>query len=319
MAKDYTDLAQDIVAHVGGKENIIKLVHCVTRLRFSLKDESKADTEYLKNRDGIVTVVKAGGQYQVVIGNHVPDVYAAVIKEADISGEDSIDVDEGDVPQGNLFDRFIALVSGLFQPMLGALSAAGMIKGVVAIMAACGVKSTDGAYVILNAAGDGFFQFLPIMIALNAARKFKMNDFTALAIAAALVYPNLEASMTALGKVGAVNFFSIPLGLPTGDYLSTVIPAILAVWVASHIEIFMKKITPDFVKVFMVPFVTLMIAVSLTFLLVGSIANTASSLIGSGLTAIQGFRLILYGVLLGAQLRLLSLLPIQLIIRQLKR
>ena len=148
MAKDYTDLAQDIVAHVGGKENIIKLVHCVTRLRFSLKDESKADTEYLKNRDGIVTVVKAGGQYQVVIGNHVPDVYAAVIKEADISGEDSIDVDEGDVPQGNLFDRFIALISGLFQPMLGALSAAGMIKVVLAIMAACGFKSTDGADVI---------------------------------------------------------------------------------------------------------------------------------------------------------------------------
>ena len=94
MAKDYTDLAQDIVAHVGGKENIIKLVHCVTRLRFSLKDESKADTEYLKNRDGIVTVVKAGGQYQVVIGNHVPDVYAAVIKEAGISSEGSIDVRE---------------------------------------------------------------------------------------------------------------------------------------------------------------------------------------------------------------------------------
>ena len=190
MAKDYTDLAQDIVAHVGGKENIIKLVHCVTRLRFSLKDESKADTEYLKNRDGIVTVVKAGGQYQVVIGNHVPDVYAAVIKEAGISGEGSIDVDEGDVPQGNLFDRFIALVSGLFQPMLGALSAAGMIKGVVAIMAACGVKSTDGAYIILNAAGDGFFQFLPLILALTAAKRFKMEKFTALAIGFALVYPN---------------------------------------------------------------------------------------------------------------------------------
>lgn len=195
MAKDYTDLAQDIVAHVGGKENITKLVHCVTRLRFSLKDESKADTEYLKNRDGIVTVVKAGGQYQVVIGNHVPDVYAAVIKEAGISGEDSIDVDEGDVPQGNLFDRFIALISGLFQPMLGALSAAGMIKGVVAIMAVCGVKTTDGAYVILNAAGDGFFQFLPLILALTAAKRFKMEKFTALAIGFALVYPNNRSQL----------------------------------------------------------------------------------------------------------------------------
>lgn len=140
MAKDYTELAQDIVAHVGGKENITKLVHCVTRLRFSLKDESKADDEYLKKRDGIVTVVKAGGQYQVVIGNHVPDVYDTVLKVTGLSGDGSIDADEGDVPQGNLFDRFIALVSGLFQPMLGVLSAAGMIKGVVAILVACGVQ-----------------------------------------------------------------------------------------------------------------------------------------------------------------------------------
>ena len=160
MAKDYTELAKDIVAHVGGKDNITKLVHCVTRLRFSLKDESKADTDYLMKRDGVVTVVKAGGQYQVVIGNHVPDVYETVLRVAGISGEGSVDADD-DAVEGNLFDRFIALVSGLFQPMLGTLSAAGMIKGVVAIMAALGVAKTDGAYIVLNAAGDGLFQFLP--------------------------------------------------------------------------------------------------------------------------------------------------------------
>lgn len=104
MAKNYTELAQDIVAHVGGKDNILKLVHCVTRLRFTLKDESKADDDYLKQRDGIVTVVKAGGQYQVVIGNYVPDVYDTVLKVAVIQGEGGIDVNEGDVSQGNLFD-----------------------------------------------------------------------------------------------------------------------------------------------------------------------------------------------------------------------
>ena len=94
MAKDYTELAKDIVAHVGGKDNITKLVHCVTRLRFSLKDESKADTDYLMKRDGVVTVVKAGGQYQVVIGNHVPDVYETVLRVAGISGEGSVDADD---------------------------------------------------------------------------------------------------------------------------------------------------------------------------------------------------------------------------------
>lgn len=103
MAK-YTELAQDILAHVGGKENVSSVKHCVTRLRFHLKDESKADTDYLQKRDGVVTVVKAGGQYQVVIGNHVPDVYDTVLKVAVIQGEGGIDVNEGDVSQGNLFD-----------------------------------------------------------------------------------------------------------------------------------------------------------------------------------------------------------------------
>ncbi|CAM3389372.1 PTS system beta-glucoside-specific transporter subunit IIABC [Streptococcus pluranimalium] len=113
-SKDYTELAKDNVFHVGGKENVVNLRHCVTRLRFVLKDESKADTDYLKARDGVVTVVKAGGQYQVVIGNHVPDVYAAVLTEG-VQGVGSLDTDEGDsAPKGNLFDRFVDLVSGIF-------------------------------------------------------------------------------------------------------------------------------------------------------------------------------------------------------------
>ena len=302
MAKDYTDLAQDILDHVGGRDNVKSLKHCVTRLRFSLKDEGKADTDYLMQRDGVVTVVKAGGQYQVVIGNHVPDVYAAVLSVGNLSGGGTVDEDEGDGVKKNPLDAFIDIVSSIFQPFLGPLAAAGIIKGIVSILTATlgWAPANNGVALVLNAAGDGFFQFLPIMIALNAARKFKMNDFTALAIAAALVYPNLEASVTALGKAGAANFFGIPLTLPTGGYLSTVIPAILAIWVASHIEKFMRKITPDFVKLFVVPFVTLIISVPLTFLLVGPIANTASNLLGTALTSIQGFSPILYGVVLGA-------------------
>ena len=240
MAKDYTELAQDIVTHVGGKDNITKLVHCVTRLRFSLKDESKADTDYLMKRDGVVTVVKAGGQYQVVIGNHVPDVYDTVLKVAGIAGEGSVDADD-DVVEGNLFDRFIALVSGLFQPMLGTLSAAGMIKGVVAIMAALGVPATDGAYVVLNAAGDGLFQFLPLILAITAAKRFKMNQFTALAIGFALVYPNIAASFageqplytlfagTPIESPIFSTFFGLPIIFSASSYLSTVLPVIAAV------------------------------------------------------------------------------------------
>lgn len=302
MAKDYTDLATDIVAHVGGKENISSLKHCVTRLRFVLKDESKADTDYLKARDGVVTVVQAGGQYQVVIGNHVPDVYAAVQKVAGISGDGSLDIDEGDGPKGNLFDRFVDLVAGVFQPSLGVLAAAGIIKGLVAILAATlGWNNTNSAlYAILEAAGDGFFQFLPIVLGFNAARKFNMNQFTGMAIAMALVYPTLPTTMATLTEAGINNVFGIPFVLPTaGSYLSTVIPIILAVWVASHIEKFMKKITPDVVKVFIVPFVTLLITVPLTFLVVGPVANYISDLLTAGFTAVMSFSPLVYGLLLG--------------------
>ena len=296
MAKDYTELAQDIVAHVGGKDNIIKLVHCVTRLRFTLKDESKADDDYLKQRDGIVTVVKAGGQYQVVIGNHVPDVYDTVLKVAGIQGEGGIDVNEGDVPQGNLFDQFIALVSGLFQPMLGALSAAGMIKGLVAILAAVGVKETSGLYVILNAAGDGFFQFLPVILALTAAKRFKMEQFTALALSFALVYPDIAASFAN----GNVDFLGLPVIFPSSSYLQTVLPIILTVWVGSKIEKFFKKIIPDVVKVFVVPFFVILITVPLAYLAIGPVMNWASNLIGVIFTNIYGFSPIVFGILLGA-------------------
>ena len=173
----------------------------MTRLRFDLKDKSKADDNYLKNRDGVVSDVKAWGQYQEVIGNHVPDVYAEILQVGGLPAGGSLDLDEGDAPKGNLFDRFVSLVSSIFQPFLGPLAAAGIIKGIVAIMAACGLSATTSPmYVILNAAGDSVFQFLPILIALTSARRFKVNEFKAFAIAGALVYPDLATLVTLLFK-----------------------------------------------------------------------------------------------------------------------
>ncbi|WP_161979599.1 beta-glucoside-specific PTS transporter subunit IIABC [Streptococcus sp. S784/96/1] len=302
MANKYTELVTDILEHVGGKENINSVKHCVTRLRFQLKDESKADDDYLKQRDGVVTVVKAGGQYQVVIGNHVPDVYAEFLNVSGLSGSGSLDINEGDAPKGNLFDRFVDLVSGIFQPSLGALAAAGIIKGVVAILGATLGWSADNSalYAILNAAGDGFFQFLPIVLAYNAANKFKMNPFTAMAIAMALVYPTLPTTVVTLKEAGLDHVFGIPFELPSsGSYLQTVMPVLLAVWVGSQIEKVMKKITPDVVKVFVVPFVTIILTVPLTFLVVGPVANIASDLLSVAFTSVMNFSPIVYGILLG--------------------
>lgn len=299
MAKDYSELAKDIVEHVGGKENITELKHCITRLRFTLKDEEKADTNYLKARDGIVTVVQAGGQYQVVIGNHVPDVYVAVQTAAGIVGNGSLDIDEGDKVNGNLFERFVDLISGIFQPFLGALAAAGIIKGLVAVLGANGMTADNSAlYAILNAAGDGFFQYLPLIIALTSARKFKVNEFTALAIGAALVYPSLPGAVEVLTESGMNNVFGIPFSIPAGGYYSTVIPAILAVWVASYIERGARKIIPDVVKLFLVPLATILLVVPITFLLVGPIGNLISDGLSLFFQYIMGISPILYGVVL---------------------
>lgn len=294
MAK-YTELAQDILAHVGGKENVSSVKHCVTRLRFHLKDESKADTDYLQKRDGVVTVVKAGGQYQVVIGNHVPDVYDEVLKVGGLADGGSLDIDEGDGQKGSLFDRFIDVISSLFQPFLGPLAAAGILKGITALLAATGMEATNGIYVVMNTLGDGFFQYLPMILAVTAAKKFKMNTYTALAIAGAMVYPGLAESVAEASKV-----FGLTLTLPAGGYFNSVLPIILAIFVASKIEQFMRKVTPDVVKMFVVPFVTILITVPLTFFVVGPVANTASSWIGVAFQAVYDFSPIIYGFALGA-------------------
>ncbi|MEB5917551.1 beta-glucoside-specific PTS transporter subunit IIABC [Enterococcus innesii] len=294
MAK-YTELAQDILAHVGGKENVSSVKHCVTRLRFHLKDESKADTDYLQKRDGVVTVVKAGGQYQVVIGNHVPDVYDEVLKVGGLADGGSLDIDEGDEKKGSLFDRFIDVISSLFQPFLGPLAAAGILKGITALLAATGMEATNGIYVVMNTLGDGLFQYLPMILAVTAAKKFKMNTYTALAIAGAMVYPGLAESVAEASKV-----FGLTLTLPAGGYFNSVLPIILAIFVASKIEQFMRKVTPDVVKMFVVPFVTILITVPLTFFVVGPVANTASSWIGIAFQAVYDFSPIIYGFALGA-------------------
>lgn len=290
----YTELAQDILNHIGGKDNVLSVKHCVTRLRFQLKDKNKADTEFLKQRDGIVTVVEAGGQYQIVIGNHVSDVYDEVLKVSGLADGGSLDIDEGDIKKGNLFDRFIDVVSSLFQPFLGPLAAAGILKGVTAILLTLGLSQNNGIYVIMNALSDAFFQYLPIMLAVTSAKRFKMNVYTALGIAGALVYPGLIESVNSATKL-----FGVSLSLPQGGYYNTVLPILLAIWLASYIEKILCKLLPEVIKLFGVPFFTILITVPITFLVVGPIANTASDWISILFQSLYDFNPVIFGLILG--------------------
>jgi PTS system beta-glucosides-specific IIC component len=304
----YEQLAKDIIKNVGGKENVNSLAHCVTRLRFKLKDESKANTEVLKNMDGVVTVVKSGGQYQVVIGNHVPDVYAEV---AEIGGFQSA-CSEASEEKMSVLNKFIDTVSGVFTPILGVLCATGMIKGFNALFVAFHIlNSTDGTYQLLNATGDCLFNFFPIFLGYTAANKFKANKFIGMAIGAALVYPTLTGltaapaqplytlfAGTVIESPVYITFLGIPVILMS--YASSVIPIILATFVGAKIENGFKKIIPDVVKTFLVPFCTLLVIVPLTFIVIGPISTWAGKLLGAVTLAIYNLSPIIAGIFIGA-------------------
>lgn len=312
MASKYDGLARIIIQNVGGKSNIVSLAHCITRLRFKLKDESKANTDVLKETEGIVTVIKSSGQYQVVIGNHVPDVYAAVCETGHIQNTSSSDGEEEEAGgKRSVGAALIDLISGCFQPILGVLAATGIIKGLLALCVFLGVLSeSDGIYGLWYSVADGFFYFLPIILGYTTAKKFKMNEFIGMAIGTALCYPAMvglsagEAIGTAFaGTMFATNyystFFGIPVLLPVSGYPSSVVPIIVAVFFAAKIEKWFKKHIPDVVKLFMVPFLTLAIIVPLTYLIIGPITTTLCSLVGEFFSSVYGFSGILAGALVG--------------------
>lgn len=310
MAKNYDALAKTIIKDVGGKDNVISVVHCTTRLRFKLKDEKKANDDALKDTDGVVTVVKAGGQYQVVIGNEVADVYEAVLKEGGFSGGGQVADDDLDDSNMSLMDKAIDLISGIFTPILGPMAAAGMIKGLAAMCASFGwLAKTSGTYEVLYAIGDGFFYFLPLILAITSAKKFKVDRFTAITIGAAMCYPAMVAmnsskkvlfdlfNGTFLHSQVHATFLGIPI--ISMNYTSTVIPIILAVWFASVVEKWCKKWIPTVVKTFLVPFVTLLIVVPLTFLIIGPLATWIGNALAAITSAVYNFSPVLAGILLG--------------------
>lgn len=302
----YESLAKSIIENVGGTENINSLTHCVTRLRFKLKDEDKANTDVLKKMDGIVTVIKSGGQYQVVIGNHVPDVYQEVVQVGNIQDSDQESEPDKDT---NLLNKFVDLISGIFAPTLGTLAATGMIKGFNALFVAFGLLTIEsGTYQILNAIGDSLFYFFPIFLAFTASKKLKVNQFTAMAIGASLVYPTLTGltvgeplytlfSGTIIESPVFIEFLGIPVILM--PYASTVIPIILAIFLASKVEKGLKKIIPDVVKTFLIPFFTLLVVVPLTFIIIGPIATWAGSFVGAGTLAVYNLSPVIAGLVVG--------------------
>jgi PTS system beta-glucosides-specific IIC component len=266
--EDYKKLALAILEKVGGKENISAVTHCATRLRFNLKDEKKADTAALKNTQGVIGVVAQGGQYQVVIGNDVPNVYSELAALGNFSGES----DKGGAKK-SVVNTVFDTVSGIFTPFLPALSGAGMIKAVMALLVTFkAINTSSQVYAILNFIADAAFYFMPVLLAYSSAQKFKANPYLAMTLGGVLLHPAF-AAMVAAAKAGGnpLTFMGVPIGLIS--YGSSVVPIILSVWGMSHVQRFAEKVSPRIVKFFTVPLITLLITAPLMLTVIGPLGN----------------------------------------------
>ncbi|CNI63662.1 MULTISPECIES: PTS beta-glucoside transporter subunit IIABC [Yersinia] len=278
----YTTVASEILAGVGGKSNINSVVHCATRLRFKLKDTSRADAQALKNNPGVIMVVESGGQFQVVIGNHVSEVYQALLQQADLSDTDN-NSDQPSQQKENLLSHSIDIISGIFTPLLGIMAASGILKGFLALSLVCGwLQPTSGSYMILFAASDSLFYFFPLVLGYTAGKKFGGNPFITMAIGGALVHPMMIAAFNAAGQPDAatIYFFGIPVTFI--NYTSSVIPIILAAWVSCRLEKGFNRVLHSSIKNFFTPLLCLAITVPATFLLIGPLATWLSHLLAAG-------------------------------------
>ncbi|MGJ9374180.1 beta-glucoside-specific PTS transporter subunit IIABC [Nesterenkonia sp. CF4.4] len=296
-AVDYRSLAESIVQEMGGQGNIAAATHCATRLRLRVLDDEKVDQAAIDSLPGVLTVVHAGGQFQVVIGNDVPRVYAELSKLTGAPAGDSTDAASEDGPgqKGNLFNRFIDLVSSIFQPIIWPLAGAGLLKAFLSAANQFGwLDPESDTSVILAAAADSIFYFLPLFLAVTAARRFKANQFTSMAIAGALVYP----SIVALNDTGeSVSFAGIPVVMMA--YTSSVIPIIVAVWLQSYLERGLDRAMPSAVRNFGTPLLSILIMVPLILMTVGPVTTFAAQGLSGGINAVFGFAPWLAGAILG--------------------
>ena len=291
------ELSKKIVTLVGGEENVNSVFHCATRLRFKLNDRTKADKAALEATPGVITVVESSGQFQVVIGNNVGQVFEHMMAETNLQDADNPNAKKEDSSEKtNVLGKAVDIISSIFSPLLGALAGAGLLKGIMALISSLHwIDTASGTYLILNAASDSVFYFLPIFLAITSSRKFKTNAFVSVAVAGALVYPDVIAAVDNPAKLA---FLGIPIILI--KYSSSVIPIILAVWVQSYVERWFNSFVHQSVKNIIVPMLSLLVVVPLTFLAFGPIGNLISQGLANGFTWVYNLSPLIAGAVAGA-------------------
>lgn len=289
---DITKLAAEILEMVGGAENITFVAHCMTRLRFNLKDESIVDDAKVKAIDGVIDIRHSAGQYQVIVGPKVDKVYEIVAKETGIDTGKSA-ADEGETK--GFLGKLMKLISGIMMPVLPALIACGMINAVLSILTTAGVVSAEsGIYTMLYGMGNASMYFLPVLVGSSAAKFFGIDQYIGAVLGAILLYPTFVA---AAGAGDALDLFGMKFTMVS--YASTVFPAIVAAWFASVLYKWLRAVLPDALAFALVPFLTVAIAAPISLLVVGPVIQQASSLLATAVLAVYQLSPVLCGVILG--------------------
>ncbi len=295
---DFKKLAIEVLEKVGGKENVANVVHCITRLRFTLRDDKKADREAVKKINGVISVVEQGGQFQVVIGNNVAKVYeelAPMLGNELASGSVDIKENDGVKKKESLFDQFSRTVSGIFAPTLGVLSACGILQGILAVCIVSGLLSeTDSTYLFLYAISNVIFYFFPVILGASAANQFGMKQYLGMTLGACLIYPTF---ITAASDGSINSLFSVPMTI--NNYSSTVFPVIIAVYIGSKLEKILKKVVPGIISFFTVPLLVLLVMVPLTFWVVGPVTTFLSGILSEIVLGAYSFSPVIGGLLIG--------------------
>ncbi|MBC1948406.1 PTS transporter subunit EIIC [Listeria welshimeri] len=299
---DYNQLAKEIIQAVGGKGNVNEVYHCITRLRFQLKDQSKVNEQQLKDLDKVMGTNIAGNQFQVIIGNDVPKVFDALVEENPAwKNKETANKTTRQKGVKGFFSNIFDALSGVFAPILPAIAGAGLIKGFMALFVSLDWLATNTeTYRILMAIGDGVFYFLPILVAVSAARYFKANMFVALGIGAALLYPDLTALLSA-GKVP--HFIGLPVTPVT--YAYSVIPILLAIWIMSYVEKWVDRIIPTSLKLLFVPLITMFIVVPLTLVVIGPLGTFVGDGVSGGINWLLNNGGVIGGILIGGAMAII--------------
>lgn len=276
MKKDYKTIALAIIKAMGGEENIIDVIHCATRLRFAIKAKAAVDQEELKQIAGVAGIVANAQRFQVIIGTEVDAVFRELIKAGIPNGDQKEEVTEK-TEKTNIFNTIIDTITGCMTPMIPALTAAGMMKLILTLLTTFELMSADSdTYRILDIIGDAAFYFMPMLLAVNASKKFQVNTSLAVIVAGVLLHPNFTAWVASGEKI---SFLHLPI--QSVNYAASIIPVLLMVWIMSYIEKGVDKITPKVVKLLLNPSLVLLVSAPLALIVIGPLGSLA----GNGLSA----------------------------------